>query len=360
MKKVLKALLIALAIVLAVVIVYALYVLLTYSRIEDKLALDVSGSAEAAIPVGQRQTIVTWNLGFGAYSDDYSFFMDGGTESRAYSAQAVRDNIGGDIDHLEELNADLMLLQEVDTDSTRSHHVDENEMILEAFADRDAVHACNYDSAYLMYPILEPHGASTSGITTLSRYEIASSVRRSLPIETSLMKLVDLDRCYSVSRIPADDGRTLCLYNLHLSAYTSDGAIATEQLKMLLSDMAAEYAQGSYVIAGGDFNKDLTGRLGEPFGVEGEETTWCQPFPTELLPEGMSLIVALDEENPVASCRDTSKPYEPGASFVCLLDGFIVSDNVQVSEVRVIDAGFKNSDHNPVVMTFALVDKSAA
>ncbi len=55
------------------------------------------------------------------------------------------------------------------------------------------------------------------------------------------MKIVDLDRCYSVSRLPASDGRELVLINLHLSAYTSDGTVATELLKMLLQEMQAEY-----------------------------------------------------------------------------------------------------------------------
>ncbi len=47
------------------------------------------------------------------------------------------------------------------------------------------------------------------------------------------------------------------LYDLHLSAYTSDGTIATEQLALLLADMQAEYEKGSWCVAGGDFNKDL-------------------------------------------------------------------------------------------------------
>ena len=39
------------------------------------------------------------------------------------------------------------------------------------------------------------------------------------------------------------------------------------------------------------------------------------------------------------------------------VDGFIVSDNVRVDACRVIDDGFKCSDHNPVVMTFALEEQ---
>ena len=55
------------------------------------------------------------------------------------------------------------------------------------------------------------------------------------------MKLVDLDRCYTVSRVPMENGRELILYAVHLSAYTSDGTIAIKQMEMLLDDMQAEY-----------------------------------------------------------------------------------------------------------------------
>ncbi|MCI2055792.1 MAG: hypothetical protein LKJ86_01460 [Oscillibacter sp.] len=38
--------------------------------------------------------------------------------------------------------------------------------------------------------------------------------------------------------------------NVRLSAYTTDGTIATEQLQMLLDDMAGKYAGGDYVVCG--------------------------------------------------------------------------------------------------------------
>ena len=98
-----------------------------------------------------------------------------------------------------------------------------------------------------------------------------------LPIEAGVMKLVDLDRCYSVHRIPAADGRELVLYNVHLSAYTSDGTIAVEQLELLRADMQAEYEKGNWCIAGGDFNKDLLGQSEEIFGGSAEGYTWRSP-----------------------------------------------------------------------------------
>ena len=125
----------------------------------------------------------------------------------------------------------------MDIGSTRSYQVDERPYLTEALEDMSGVFCQNYDSPYLMYPLLRPHGASRSGLLTLSSAAITSAGRVELPVEGGFMKLLDLDRCYSVSRIPVEGSKELVLYNLHLSAYTSDGTIATEQLKLLLADM---------------------------------------------------------------------------------------------------------------------------
>ena len=59
---------------------YILYVFTTYYRIEDDLKLDVEGkgSVSSAVSLNQELKITSWNVGFGAYTDQFSFFMDGG------------------------------------------------------------------------------------------------------------------------------------------------------------------------------------------------------------------------------------------------------------------------------------------
>lgn len=352
MKKILKVLLIVLIVIAVAFAGYFAYLMIQYSRIEDKLPLEVAQNASGSVNVGEEYSIATWNLGFGAYSDDYSFFMDGGTESRARSKEAVIKNISGMIDRLKTLNPDFMLLQELDTDATRSYHVNEREMAEKAFPEMSAAFAVNYHSAYLFYPFLEPHGASDAGILTLADCEIESAIRRSLPVETGLTKFLDLDRCYSVSRIPVSNGKTLCLYNLHLSAYTSDGTIANDQLEMLIADMQAEYEAGNYVVGGGDFNKDLLGDSAAIFGVSGENYTWAQPIPEGVIGGGIRLAAA---ENLVPSCRNADRAYAPGESFVLTVDGFLASENVAITALETVDAGFEFSDHNPVSMRFVLI-----
>ena len=353
-KKVLIALLIVLALLILVVGGYVAYLFIDYHRIPDNQALTASTAGASALPAGVEQSVVSWNIGFGAYSADFSFFMDGGTESRAFSREACEENVNAVIEKLAGWNDDLMLVQEVDFDSDRSRHVDQRKMIEEAFPQYSAVFAQNYDSSYLFYPPTKPIGASKSGVLTLSRAQIGDAVRRSLPIEGGVNKFFDLDRCYSVSSIPVDDGKTLKLYNLHLSAYSSDGSIATEQLALMAQEMAADYAAGNYVIAGGDFNKDLWGDSGAYSGVSGVDASWCKPFPTELVPEGFTLVNTLDEANPVFSSRNTDTAYQKGKTFEATLDGFIVSDNVQVKSCAIVDTAYANTDHNPVRMRFVL------
>ena len=362
-KKILK---IALCVVLALILVvggYFAYVFIDYHRLPDNQALpviEVRRAEPEAPKLGEPYRITSYNVGFGAYSDDYGFFMDGGTESRAFSREAVYANLAGAFRTITDVHPDLMIFQEIDTDGTRSYHVDESVLAVTqidaAYQDASLRYdfAQNYDSPYLAYPFTSPHGANKAGIMTFSTFPIDRALRRSLPIETGFTKFLDLDRCYSVSRIPVESGKELVLYNLHLSAYTSDGTIATEQLRMLLEDMQGEYEAGNWCVAGGDFNKDLLGDSSVYFGASDIEYTWAQPIPPETF-DGVDiqLIAPLDETNPVPSCRNADGPYHEG-QYVLTVDGFLVSPNVAVSEAKVIDTGFKFSDHNPVEMLFTL------
>ncbi|MGM9635592.1 MAG: hypothetical protein ACI3YE_05500, partial [Candidatus Avispirillum sp.] len=92
MKKVIKALCMVLLVFVLAVLGYILYVVLSYHRIEDNLFLDVEGEATECAPVDTELSLSTYNIGFGAYSADYSFFMDGGEHSRALSEDAVINN----------------------------------------------------------------------------------------------------------------------------------------------------------------------------------------------------------------------------------------------------------------------------
>ncbi len=357
-KKIIKSIFIIILVIVLLLAAYMAYVLISYHRIEDNQALEIEG--EAALSEFKTQElyrISSANLGFGAYSDDYSFFMDGGTESWAYSKDAVYDNIAGSTDSVLSLSPDIMLFQEVDLNSTRSYHVNEKDLIVDNLKDNgydkvSSTFAVNYDSPFLLYPFTQPHGKSYAGLLTVSSASIQDSVRRSLPIEQGMSKLIDLDRCYCKNYINLSNGKQLVLYNVHLSAYTTDPSTATNQVVMLNEDMLEEFSKGNYIIAGGDMNKDVLGDSSKYFGTTSTEN-WAQPIPEGLLDDSFTLIGPIDEANPVPSCRNADRPYTED-SFVLTIDGFIVSSNIDVLDANVLDTGFKYSDHNPVYMDFVL------
>lgn len=353
-KKALVSVLSIIGAVLLAVIIYLAYVLFSYSRIEDNQVLEINNvGLEESIRLDNVYTIVTQNIGFGAYSSDFTFFMDGGEESRAESERTVRENVNKAVNKLKEYNPDFVLFQEVDFDSTRSHHVDERAIITQRFEEFSSAFAVNYDSAYLMYPLTEPHGENNSGMMTLSKYKLTSSVRRSIPVSDSLLKFLDLDRCYTVTRLPVENGKELVIYNVHMSAYGSDESIRTAQMTQLFNDMMAEYEKGNYCVAGGDFNHDFTGTSNKRLnGVETSEYDWAQPFPEELLPKEI-IRPEYGAVELIPTCRNCDVPYEEGNP-VYIVDGFLVTDNIIVKKMQNINTGFEYSDHNPVVLSFYL------
>ncbi|MBP5292045.1 MAG: endonuclease/exonuclease/phosphatase family protein [Lachnospiraceae bacterium] len=352
-KSVLKYIFRIFIVIAAVVVAYVMYVVLSYSRIDDHIKLTPSGYPLLnVLPVDGEYTIVTQNCGFGAYSPDFTFFMDGGTQSWANDKETVIYDIDCAADTAASFSPDFILFQEVDTDSTRSYHVDQREQLAIHFMDYAEVFAVNYHSAFLMYPFTQPHGASNAGIQTFSRAKITSAERRQIEISEGLSKFLDLDRCYSVSRIPVSDGKEMVLYNIHSSAYGGSDAIRSSQMTQLFNDMLSEYEKGNYCVCGGDFNHDFTGNSARVLGIkEGSDFGWAQPFPIDLLPEGISRCIDYDNPELIPTARNCDIPAGPDSQ-TFVLDGYLVSDNVEVTELHNIDTGFAYSDHNPVVMKF--------
>lgn len=354
----LKVLMGVIGVLLLVVVGYLLYLLISYKRLPDNIKLTINQPKEETaikmVETDKEYSIITYNIGFGAYTPDFSFFMDGGKSSVAKSKESVIETVSGAAEMVYEMEPDFVLFQEVDLDATRSYHVNQYEMLADTFDTYTSNYAVNYDSAFLFYPFNEPHGKSKSSIATFSKYEMTGALRRSLPISTSFSKFFDLDRCYSITRIPMESGKELCLYNVHLSAYGNSDEIRARQVGMLCDDMKADLEKGNYVICGGDFNHDLKNK---EFDAE-NEYSWAYPFPREMLPENFGLCIDAfsDAEKEIMpdSARNADMEYVEGVTFTVTLDGFIVSDNVEVTEYENIHTGYQYSDHDPVWMSFKL------
>ncbi len=341
---------------------YVAYMQFQYYRIEDNQVIVTENNREETLGSGTSYTLMTYNIGFGAYSDDYTFFMDtgemkdgtktAGTSARGKSREEVLANTEGSIGLLEGEDPDFIFVQEADEKADRSYGINQVELLKETFSDYASAFACNFHSAYLFYPFHEPHGAVRAGMLTLGKYQISESVRRQFPVDNSFItKFTDLDRCFMVSRVPLENGKELLLVNLHLSAYDEGGKIRAKQLALLNQVFEEEREKGNYVIAGGDFNHDIADSI-ESFPTGQKVPGWVFELDDSQLADGYHFVKA-DNAAEVPTCRGADIPYEKGVTYTVIVDGFIVSDGI-TARAENLDGGFRYSDHNPVKLTFVL------
>lgn len=294
--------------------------------------------------------LVTFNTGFGGLGEDADFFMDGGEGVNPTSQETVERNMIGIEEILSEQDADILLLQEVDTDSKRSFHLNQWLQYEYDLEDYETRFAMNYSCDYVPYPLNDRIGEVHSGIATYSRFDISSATRYSLPCPFSWpTRVANLKRCMLVTRIPIENKeQELVIVNFHLEAY-DDGEGKAAQFEQLLTFLQTEYEKGNYVIAGGDFNQAFPDSL-ERYPIKA--TTEWEPSITEELPKDWQY--AYDESVP--TCRLLNQPYQPSSDKTqyYVIDGFIVSPNVSVDRVETLDEGFVYSDHNPVVLDITL------
>ena len=380
MKKVINTILLFILVLVLGAGSYCGYIIFSYKRIGD-VSLDVEGNAaKNVLSLDETYNMATYNIGFGAYSQDYTFFLDTGYDingeetcgyySTARSKEEVNFNVNGAINTVKSLDLDFVLLQEVDVKSTRSYKINQNDMFKESLSEYDNVFAINFDTAYLPYPLYDMHGKSLAGLSTFSRYKIKSANRYEYTISDNLSKLFDIDRCFSVSNVEVENGKTLYVINSHMSAYDKGGVIRQTQLKELNDFISNCLSEGNYVIVGGDFNHDLLTNnpdfnydmTNRPFENKLRNPDWLSAYFNENkespLVDGFR-VVASDN---VPTCRNNDIFWNPNLTYTCVVDGFIVSNNVEVITHYNVETkggnlsldGFAFSDHQPAFMSFKL------
>lgn len=385
-KKGLKISAITLGSILGVAIIaigsYAGYVFGSYYRIEDNQILEVNKRSNITpVKTNKELSYTSFNIGFGAYSQNYDFFLDQGINadgtlqtghySKGFSKEEVMKNVTNCVELMDELNSDFYAIQEVDTDGTRSYHINQKDIIENKFNTYDSTFAYNFHSPYLAYPLYDMHGKNDAGIVTLSKYQIESSIRKSLTISDGFDKLFDLDRCFSANYINIEGSKKLCLVNIHMSAYDEGGYIRNTQVQEINSFINTEYDKGNYVIVAGDFNHDLLTNNPD-YSYTPESPAYKEQY-TQLVPPWVSRLFNDDKTCPFKdhfkvvaadncpSVRGVDRGYQYGYTYVNTVDGFIVSDNVEVVNVKTTPTNgpemndmFKWCDHQPTTLKFKL------
>lgn len=349
--KAIKALLIVISLLLFLFASFIVYTFLTSMNPKEKLNLSISNNQVKLVPIEKEIKILSYNIGYGGLDEGQDFFADGGRRSRAESKEKVLDNIKNIIDIVDGAESDIFLFQEIDTKSSRSHMVNQLDILKENYPNYGFTFALNYKVAWVPIPLLRPMGRVESGISTFSRYNITQASRFQFPgSEKWLIQLFELDRCFVETRLEVDNGKELVLVNIHLSAFDKGGIIRQQQLNYLKRYLEGEYIRGNYIIVGGDWNHNLPNTEPDKFTALEDWPFWLKNLPENY--EVSKYNWGIDYELPTV--RTLAKPYKDGENFKAIIDGFLLSDNVESVGVSTTDTNFKYSDHNPTVLTFTL------
>lgn len=385
MKKILKIVGIVLLVILAAVLAYAAYVMLSYSRLGD-IELPVEQTDSTKMQADNEYRILTYNIGFGAYQQDYTCVLDhayipdenGGWERvtgknlKALSYEDAERNTNGAADTVVKYEPDFVMIQEIDSKSDRARGINQVQLFLDKVPHTGSSYCINFHTPYLCYPLNDMMGKAESGLLTLSKYGMVKADRHEFAVTDNVFsRLFDLDRCFSASYIDVDNGKQLVLVNQHMSAYDEGGVIRSKQREQLYSFIAAEYEKGNYVIVGGDFNHDLLTNNPAYPAYTSEKVAFSDQF-TEKMPD--NVVFFFDDQHDAdlpegfrveaadnsSTCRPAAITWQPGFSYMRVLDGFIVSDNVTVTKIenQVTSTdqlvGYAYSDHEPVLMQFRI------
>lgn len=176
-----------------------LYLTITEYRPAETEALEVLSPGDRTLSAEDPLTVISFNIGYGGLGEGQDFFMDGGEMVRP-DQDAVKENLAGITEVLQEQAADVYFLQETDRHSKRSYDTDETAMLRGALGMSSAF-ARNYQCNYVPYP-LPTIGHVESGLLTLTDLAVTDAARVSLPVPFSWpLRTANLKRCLLVERI---------------------------------------------------------------------------------------------------------------------------------------------------------------
>ena len=221
----------------------------------------------AVAKAGEPLTILVWNVQYGA-SRKHHFFYDGGEAVRVPEAD-VQWTLDAIAEVVAEVDPDVILWQELDRGSDRTHRVDMVQELL-----RRAPYPCTATTpyhrvAYVPHPGHEHLGKVDMHLGVFSRVRLTEATRHQLPLldEPVWRAIFNLRRAALEVRVPVAGGPDLTLLDTHLSAFSRGDGTLPRQVRHLRRLALQARDAGDGVVLAGDMNSlppgDDPGRLSE-------------------------------------------------------------------------------------------------
>lgn len=295
---------------------------------------------------GQPLSLLLWNVQYAAGRDQV-FFYDGGpaVHVAADVVQQSLDRIGA---VLRQVDADLVLLQEVDRSSDRTGRVDQLAELLRRAPYPLHLSAPYHRSPYIPFPDRQHLGRMDMHLVVLSRIQIHQAIRHQLPTlrESWLRRQFNLRRALLELRLPRAGEGELAVMLTHLSAFSRGDGTLPRQVAALVQRLCDLDQDAVPWLLGGDLNAlppgDDPARLGVGAALYPERIT---PI-SVLFDRWRSVIDAEAHASSPQRWRTWLPPGERRADRA--LDHAFTSIGLEVLEVDVLRQVDDVSDHLPI------------
>lgn len=349
MKKLYKAIL-WLLILLAVIIGGFIAVMWSCEWTPDEIEYQSTGGLEPDTISKDTLKIISWNIGYAGLGDDMDFFYDGGKSVQCSKERTVQ-NLRGIIEFLcQHRDADFILLQEVDLEAKRSYGMNQYDSIRTALPEFMGWWGLNYVSQFVPIPVTDPIGNVKAGVVILSRYAPVEVLRLQYPGGFSFpTRIFNLKRCLLTASFRVDGrGNMLYINTTHNTAYDTGGMREGEM------SFLRNYLTGKPLsVTAGDWNSNPPGYTASTREVEDPNFS-----PLALRKENFPADWTFLADTVNYSARYGYEPYNPQTTTRTILDFALLGNGMTPVCIKTVDLGFRNSDHNPVIMTVALKNSS--
>ena len=224
-----------------------------HTGFEDIEAAEMYTAADIEAPddsAPETLVVMNWNAKYGAGRID--FFFDCHGDRSLMNSEEVTTNLDGLAEKIKQVNPDVLLLQEIDTNSKRSAYIDQVQYLLDKTGLNYGAYASQWRADYVPS---DGVGPVDSGNAILSKYPLLDGERIALPLigeQDGITQYFYLKR--NMLQVRLDVGRDdVYVVNVHTAAYSSDGT-KKDQIDLFKAHLDDLTAQGKIALGGGDLN----------------------------------------------------------------------------------------------------------
>lgn len=290
---------------------------------------------------GDELAVLTWNLGYGGLGADSDFIADGGKSFFPPSPQAVSRNIAGIVQTVKSIDADVYVFPESAKPSPLNFWRDLQGALRGTMPHTARVFSADILTRWAPWPLRFEHGMAMYSRKFVGMLNVEPLTRE----PDKIAGVISRDYSVRIIRVQVEGKSDWVILGVHLAAFDKGADVRRKQLAEVMRYAKVLHEQGSPVIVAGDFNMVLAQTCfrttTEPKYIE-----WIHNFPMDALPAGWR--IGADPRTPTV--RTNERPYRAGENYTTVVDGFIVSPDVDIESVTTRDLGFAFSDHQPVLL----------